>query len=120
MRDRGSKRERERERKRKRASERERERERGTKIYRTGEREGERKSEESQRKSKQKTDRECLRQVGNPGERTRESHTQSLTSPLGSLSKAHHMPRWHLPARLAKYARCFDQFSAKSLLSTNA
>ena len=100
---------------RKRERERDRERERERKRDRTGEREreGETERRASERKSKQKTKRQR--------EPRSKRIAQLPTLPLGALSKAHHMPRWHLPARSTESVRSesFDPFSAKSLLSTN-
>jgi len=107
--------ERERERESAREREKEGERETGRQRYRTGQRERERKRGESQRAKEQAKDRKTervsaiskeviqaisIKEEGNPGERMRESRTQLVTSPLGALSKAHHMPRWHLQVHL--------------------
>jgi len=110
------------EREREREAERERERETERERERERQRERERGEPASDRANKEQRDKESLREKGNPSERMRESHTQFehielraklldyflqsnknninniLTSPLGALSKAHHMPRWHLPA----------------------
>ena len=131
-------REKERKRERERQGERERERETGTRETereREREREKERGEPASKTANKGQRDRESLREKGNPGEGMRESRTQFehielraklldyflrsnkniinniLTSPLGALSKAHHMPLWHLPAHWTELTRSFDQLS---------